>query len=558
MIELENGSFSLAEVATSLAPYIRTRQEALHIRRTLTVYLTSRLTGVETVKASCLSLIEPDEAVQPPQIARELSGIRKDYLKELQANIMTRNDFQALAARTRAHIAPDSSTNLLSTDTRAVDDVVEPITHTYLALLRQRRRYEKLRILQDYMDVLVEKPAAKADYLDVGRIQMESPPLLQPPTDMTGYTEPSTSGSSGHTVDELVARLEKAVLRARHNLENEKKLLADLKARQHSANGKTNGGTPPDRESRLHVLSRTRDELINWIEGELAKTESPKSPPNNAQYEGTNPEPHHPTKDTEQHVLDIKHKYTKYVEARKTYLAALAEATSPIPPAVSGEHLLRSHKDEVQTRTVHSAVCSVLPYLSANLLFPLNLQKWTAQQKSHIGTSLSKEQEATIQVLDRLADESHLLPAYPLLATDPRFQNVAKALGSKAMPLQIDDRSAGRQQMRTLEMARAWAFAAGAAKASTQDVLDEKLAQGTKHTYSAQDVLGDVRVLLGQGPQRAGTEKAPGIEDEDIWATSAAPRTKRSNHKTKSEGKDSSKSIWFGLQGNLRSNSHGI
>ncbi len=107
-------------------------------------------------------------------------------------------------------------------------------------------------------------------------------------------------------------------------------------------------------------------------------------------------------------------------------------------------------------------------------------------------------------------------------------------------------------------MARAWAFAAGAAKASTQDVLDEKLAQGTKHTYSAQDVLGDVRVLLGQGPQRAGTEKAPGIEDEDIWATSAAPRTKRSNHKTKSEGKDSSKSIWFGLQGNLRSNSHGI
>ncbi|KAI9878000.1 MAG: hypothetical protein M1830_002197 [Pleopsidium flavum] len=552
MSNSENGTFPLPLVATSLAPYIRTRQEALRIRRTLTVYLISQITGVKTVNRSYLTLIVPDQAAELPQIATELSGIRKGYLKELQANIVSRKDFHALATQSGGHIVSDPSTNPSSTYTQAVDEFLEPIVHTYLTLLRHRRRYEKLRILQDYMDVLDEKPAAKAGYLDVARIQLQYPLPLPPTNDIIRYTDPSTSGSSDQTTDELVTCLEKAVLRARHNLDKEKKLLADLKERQYSANGRRNGVTPPVSDSRLHVFSRTRDELVNWIEGELAKTESP---PNNAQYEGLSSELYHSTKDTKQYMVDIKHTYTKYLEARKMCLTTLAQATSPIPTAVPADYLLRSPKDDVHLGTVHGAVCAVVPYLSAYLLFPSNLHKSIAQQKSHIATILNKEQQATIQALDRLADESHLLPAYPLLAINPRFQNAAAALSSRASPLQVDDRSAG---MRTLGLARAWAFAADAAKTSTRDILDEKIAQGTKHACSAEEVLGVVRVLLGQGLQRAGTEKAPTIEDEDIWAASAAPRTKRINRKATSEEKDNSQSIWSGLQGNVKSNSHGI
>lgn len=548
-MEIDNENFPLPQVATSLIPYIRTRQEALRIRRTLTVYLTSQLKGVDSLKGSSLALVAPAESVHLSRIPAELSGLRKAYLKELRLNITASKDFQALATQSHARADPESSSGPISTANRTLDNSGDSVLHTYLPLLRQRQRYEKLGILQDYLDVLAGKCAAKADYLDIRRIQKDAPPLPQVQTETGGRSDRDLSGSSSNTVDELVIRLEKAVLRARHNLEKEKKLLADLQLRQQSTKDSTHSGTLPGGGSRYQALSQTWDELNKWIDGELSNTDCL---PNNFQDKPTGSEIRHSTKDTQQHMVEIKHEYTKYLQARRMSLAAVVEATSPMPPSLSVDHRLHSQKDGSQTETVNGALLPALPYLNAHVLSPLNLQKSITQQRSYITNSLAKEQQATVHVLDRFTDESHLLPAYPFLVTDSRFQHIAAALGSKK-PLQVDEQSTSRHQMKTLEMARAWAFAAGAARASTQEVLEDKLADGTEHTRNCHEVLENVRILLGKGLRHAGTEEDPASEDEDIWVTGAARDPRGRKEKTKLEGTDSSTSIWYRLRGDVRS-----
>ena len=539
MSTLGKGRFPLPEVARALSPYISTRQEALQIRRALTVYLTSLLQDEETAHGSSISLMLPEADIQLPEIPLEVSGVLKKYLKGMQAHLRAKREFSAVTAQGRDHPTSNSYIGTLIKEISIEDGSEATTMHTYLALLRQRRRYERLRILRDYMDVLVAKPAAKPGYLDIAKHQLDALPVEQSPVTIV------PSGPSNESVDELVVRLEKAVLRAKLKLENEQKLFMRIKAEQQSGRGidSTGRSTPSDRETRGHALHQTRQELINWVEGELAKTDvAPNTPQHGV---GSSHESSPATRNTEQHVRDVEIHYGEYTRARKMCLATVAEATSSLPLSVSEGHPLPSSDLAERSATTSGACCSGLLDSCMRLLVPLNLQRLMAQQKAYVSSTLIKEQEDIIRALDRLADESHLLPAYPFLVTDSRFQDIAGALGSKISPRHLNARPGSGTQTKTLEMASRWAFAASAAKTSAQDALEEKIAQGTEHIGSAKEILSEVRDLLGQRPQLASTRKAAEIEGEDgdIWVSSTSARANKDNDKLRVKHKETAKNI---------------
>lgn len=543
--------FPLPEVARSLSPYISTRQEALQIRRTLTVYLTTLLNDKDTANRSALSLTIPALDIQLAEIPPEVSGVFKEYLEETQAHVIARREYCAVALQTRHHPASNSYIGPSSQQTPIVDASESSATNIYLALLRQRKRYARLRILRDYMDILLTKPAAKAGHLEIARTQLDAIPglpLPQPPVSV------APSVSLNETLDELVLRLEKAVLRAKHKLEIEQELFMKIKERQHSGCGTDSPErcTPSDRESRCHALHQTRQELINWVEQELAKTDATPTTPQHVG--GTAPKPRPATGDTEQCNRDIERHYGGYVEARKICLATVAEAASSMPLGISESCSSTTSNLPERSRTVGGACCSGLLDSYMRLLVPSNLQRLITQQKAYIESSLAMEEEATVHVLDRLADESHLLPEYPLLARDSRFQNITAALGSKTSHLQSGITSEGRAQTKALEMASRWAFAANAAKASAQEGLEQKIAQGTNHMSNAREILSEVRNLLGQQSQLAVIAKAPVFddEDEDTGAPSASSRARKGDRTRKVDNRCIPQSIWCGLQGDLR------
>ena len=549
MSTLEKRSFPLSEVARSLSPYINTRQEALQIRRTLTVYFTSLLIDEGTASGSPLTLTVPDVDILLPEVPSEMSGVSREYLEEMQAHLMARREYRAVALRDQDCPASISYISPSSKEISIGDGAEATTMHIYLALLRQRRRYERLRILRDNMDVLGTKPAAKARYLEIPEIQLDALPVLplrQPPVSII------PSGRS-ESVDELVLRLEKAVLQAKHKLEIEQKLFSKIKVRQQNGRGinTTDSSVPSDRGKRSHALHQTRQELIDWVEQELAKTDVASDLPTHEVETTDKPRP--ATGDIEQCRRDIENHYGGYIKARRICLATVAEATSSVPLSISEIDSLTSSTLAEQPKTVTGAYCSGLLYSYSRLLVPLNLQRLLTQHKDYIRSSLVIEEETTTQVLDRLADESHLLPAYPLLARDARFQNITAALGSKLSPMHFVVPSGSQTQTKVLEMATRWAFAASAAKSSAQEGLQEKIAQGTDHMGNAQNILSEMVSLLGQRSVFS-TEIGPQSENEveKIWAPSSSFRARKDKPILKVENGGIPKNIWHGLRGDLR------
>src|SRR5207247_2383510 len=142
----------------------------------------------------------------------------------------------------------------------------------HIALLNQRRRYEKVRILQDYLDLLDQKPASDIYFLDLHKIveTLGEPPQL--PTEVLEREEERTLSPDTNTVENLVERLERAVLLSKNLLDSEKAFATKLRAQKSLSTDQIDRRfTPFQNPSKLEAVRRTRDELIVWIEDELPK-----------------------------------------------------------------------------------------------------------------------------------------------------------------------------------------------------------------------------------------------------------------------------------------------
>ncbi|KAI4136017.1 MAG: hypothetical protein LQ347_000136 [Umbilicaria vellea] len=532
--------FPLPQVWEALAPYIKTRQEALRIRRILSLYLTSHFRSVDGEVIENVVLSAPGSAVQVPKISIELSGLRKDYLRALQANIRARNEYKELT-RDAVDAESDAPRHKGPPYSRSVEDRAERLS-TYLSLLQERRTYEKLSILQDYLEILNKKDAAASDYLSIDRMQKELP--LAPEAPLAA----SYLVSSNNDTELLIHRLERAVLRAKHALENEKSLIAKLKDEQQTkATDAESPAMGSGLGSKLAALSRTRDELISWMEEQLAKCSRTNE---DASLEDSNRDFKRENSDIGQRKAAIAAKYEHYLEARKGMIAAASETVSYQGQGEGGkeQHQTVDPKVESDSKQNEQQASRILPYLTEYLIPSARARKAFLQQESHLATTLSTQQNLTTQLLSRLANESHLLPKYPLLSRQPRFKNTVAALGPKQL-------SPPLHEARSTYEARAWAFAADAARSATHEAAEGQLEHGFTHVENAKAVLNEIRKLLASDGEDGGG-RGEAIDTDDM-GVSDSRISKRHPPKSKDAAQRGPEGIWSGFNGKVGLDSAG-
>lgn len=492
-----------------LAPYVKPRQEALRIRQALTSYLRSLIVfddaNLPNHAQSHLALCAPSDAIADVNpIPADLTGLRKEYLKALQANVAARKGLRAVSE----DVASLRCQRTASTRPAEFADPQEPGTdlRDYLQLLRDRRRHAKLQVFQHYLEQLEGKEGGGLE--DIGAAEDQSPQLVLPEdfdADVSGRNETDTD------LEGLVHKLERAVLRARTQLDREKQLFEKTKA-QYGSRRSGSGEISP--VVKAEALQRTRDELVQWVEERLVI----EGDPDQSLVQDLPPEEIEEAQRLLEHQkMQITEQYTAYLQARRDLLDAASRACQPVtvtskPPARP------THRNEAAAEEVQPPnALDVISYATETLVPLSKSQKALALQKSYLSGLLAKEKSTTLRALHRLNDESHLLPEYPILARQPRFKHAVASLNPRSPP-----QSEQNQSDEVLSLAEAWSFASHAAGANERDYVQQKVALGNEVAQDARKTLEDVYGILNQDLNEVmGEEADHEAETSDIWASEA-------------------------------------
>ncbi|KAI3005569.1 hypothetical protein CBS147346_4235 [Aspergillus niger] len=526
----------IPSIARPLAPYIKSRQDALLIRQALTIYLRSHIEFAEnnTEHPGChsqshLSLLVPHEAVvDVKRIPSELTGLRKQYLEALKLNVAARREYQSVVEKATS---VNQERGMTRAEKLPVDSSSE--LQEYLRLLRDRRRHAKLQVFEHYIQELKQRDTPKpADLEDSGTHYQQ---LVPPPEfEVTQHSAPT-----GLTVEELMHNLEKAVIRAKAQLEREKGLLEELQAQQMPV-----GAQDIPRAVKGMALQRTRNELVRWVEEKLVSAGNDENRVASQDFR---------SEDMDESVrllgekkAQIAQQYTAYADARKRLLDAASRACQPVTlpagkPPSRPTSLVQGKNASEETQSLDAL--GVLTFAS-DVLQPLaRSQRALALQKFYLSGMLAKEKDTTLRILSRLRDESHLLPEYPILARQPRFKHATAALASHQA---TGTESAKPDQL--VGLAEAWASASDAAGMTEQEYVGYRLKEGMETAQDAQQVLEDVYSILNQNLEDTLCDRQGGSGEDSIGASGA--RLTRSRAKLQ-QSHQSAKGPWSGLHGQV-------
>ncbi|RMJ25483.1 hypothetical protein PHISP_03632 [Aspergillus sp. HF37] len=492
--------------AKPLVPYIKTRPDALRIRQQLTAYLRSQIGFKEdepdlpnSHAQSHLALCVPQEAVvDVNRIPPEITGLKKQYLEALRANVAARKKYQAASEKATSA----RSGEYCKGEAPAADSDSE--FQAYLRLLRGRQRHAKLQVFQHYLEELNSRDVAGPDHFE-GQ-SAPSQPLASP--EQVDGARPS----EGEDVDGLVHKLERVVIRAKFQLDKEKKLFEETKAR-HESDG-IHGDIPSPVKAR--ALQRTRDELVRWIEEKLVDMggsdgdQTQESPPDDLEILAEL---------LVERKVQITRQYAAYVDARKRVLEAASKACQPVGAASAKPQPPVTHRDRTTPeKELPLYPLDALAFASESLLPLSKTQDALALQKSYLSGMLGKEKTTALRMLNRLSDESHLLPEYPVPARQPRFKSTAAALNSRRAS------SSGEPSKpdEVVRLAEAWAFASDAAAENEREYVEQKMEVGDETVQDAEKTLQQVYGMLNQDLEEAtrGTQRGE-PENTGAWARHA-------------------------------------
>ncbi|KAL3475797.1 hypothetical protein BJX99DRAFT_152990 [Aspergillus californicus] len=495
--------------AKPLAPYVKTRQEALHIRQALTCYLRSHIVFADNDSErpnlhtqSHLSLCVSENAVSDvKRIPAEFTGLRKEYLEALQANIAAKKQQELISEK----LSSGKGSERPGPERTSPDYSLE--LQAYLRLVRDRRQHTKLQTFEYYLQDLRARNTTYPE--DFENLQDQTQPYDE-------FGEEDQNGIAGGDIQGLVHKLERAVIRAKFQLDREKRLYEDLKSRNAS-----DGLQMAAPSVKAVALQRARDELVQWVEEKLVGSANKEEEP---MQELPAEEIEESARILEEQRLHIGKKYATYTETRKLLLEAAGRACQPVSTSSTKSPPRPSDIRGVPTdETLPIEPLEVLSFTS-DVLLPLSKsQRSLVLQKFYLSGMLAKEKSTTLRILNRLSDESHLLPEYPILARQPRFKHATAALNSRHATNQPDP----AKQDKIVTMAEAWAFASAAAGSGEKEYVEQKVAEGSDRAEQARHEMQRVYNLLNQNLEET-LEDEPGESQKanDIWAYEA--RTTRS------------------------------
>ncbi|KAK0118789.1 hypothetical protein ONS95_007669 [Cadophora gregata] len=471
----------------SLAPYVKQRQEVVQIRRVLASHLSSHVNGnVDNSLPRPLSLV--DAACRVDGVSHGVTGLQKEYLRCVRANVKAQAQYAEVS---RAH-RPVFEEQGMAFDVASANGPSLPL-ESFIDLVIQRQKHETLRIIQDYLDVLAQKPAAALEHLDPQTVLRDVETLPRMPSEVLNGSI-SAQVSAMDDLKELIDRLEKSVLRARMLLKREQNLLAKIKTDNATATGGHGG--------RLEAIGFTRSTLINWIEAELSRAGESSSDSASQDPAISNKRGNH---FIESELLSIHRQYVRYTKARQALVnITIGDLELPDVSPTDEQTDLPESKPPYSSNGMEI----VHPYLEEMVSISCE-QKAMIQQKSHLTISLSKQLKEANQGLDRLADESHMLPAHPMPAAKTRRNGLEG-------PISFGDEISNHEKPDSALRARSWVYAAHCASHVTKEAVSEKLVEGNTALADAQRTLSELDSLLGLDLRAGNKDSAK--KSRDIWA----------------------------------------
>ncbi|KAL8350640.1 hypothetical protein RB601_001077 [Gaeumannomyces tritici] len=493
----------------ALSPFIRPRDEVLHIRKILSANLASCLgNAAHDGPPTPLALADPLAVIVIPPEAR---GIQREYLEALNANIRARGEHQDLVAR---HRVPATTPAEQTTD----------FLTAHIVALKLRNKEARLRAISKSLELLDQRPAASTEFLDPNQIFKDSPRLPEMPREaVSSFVLDKTLSKAG--LDELLDRLQKSVLRAKLLLKKEEQLLGAARKRSPRP---VEGLAPV---VKLAALTAARNELISWIETELASTSGDGAGGGEEQH--TNGDQVSETRARVENQLSaIKQKYDNYVATRKQLLRAASQTHQPLmePPSIEPIHNSRLPGQA----PAMPASYLLSPYL-ARLLTASHEQKGLILQKSHLNATIAKKTKDTCQLLDHLAEESQLLPKHHIPGR-PHHQ-----------PRLLGDGPGSAEGSTVAGHSRRWVVAAEASKLATLETVAEKTEEGEMALEISSRHLDEISHLLGA--QTLSQDRNPDTSegDGDIWLSQGRSGEGPLNYNSKAKPTD----IWSILDGGL-------
>ena len=387
--------------------------------------------------------------------------------------------------------------------------------NAYVQHISQEREHATLQIVHRYATRLSRTEAARPGFLDFGVLgdgggDLEGRGIGSEGGWQSQGNAPGVDAKHGEggneTVDLLTERLERAILKAKYQLAREEKLLKEIR----EENGYGRPGFASSQEvtkpQRLKGLTAVQNELFCWIEGRLAESqEAEMANEGLGQVERDSEDEGTATTQADVSSTSIEDSYEDYIKARKQLLEVVArisqsKATTKLTPAQPAPVVQEVYSEQ--------SIPQLLSFVERQLIPSQNADHAAKQNLSYLSTLLKEGESQTLQELDRIAEESHLLSAYP---PPSQTTNRARTKSGLRREASMDDEG---DEDEISQRVKAWALASKSAATATRETVTSQLRQGGAHLDQADDFLATVQRLAGETPE--GTNDGDD-EEEDIW-----------------------------------------
>ncbi|KAF2831664.1 hypothetical protein CC86DRAFT_366983 [Ophiobolus disseminans] len=387
-------SCPISEVDRALSTYINSREETLKIRRTLSRYLTTSLRPVSTaVKNQHLNHECPQGISATSTNPPGLQVSRLEYLQALRA----RSQAQARHSELQAALKDLQQRHVDENPTQPQLDYDNGSTQGYVSLLRQRRRLAELQVIQGSLDKLLTARPSHAPLdlkLHVKDIIGEQPDL--PAERLEQLEQPQN--------DQIwIFKLKQEVLDARTSMD---------RASAARTKAKSTSQGVPSLQQQVYALERARDEIVEWVQGELAKLEE-----DSIFLEDASPIKR-PAKgpisvDVSSAEEKIRNAYDQYTASRASLIESYENLQHPPVLQTEEQDISPSTSKDVkpdQPPPPQRPITKLIPHLP-HLTRTANTERSLLQQSVYLQAQIASADQEIEDALLRLSGESHLLPA---------------------------------------------------------------------------------------------------------------------------------------------------
>ncbi|ORY09458.1 hypothetical protein BCR34DRAFT_371694 [Clohesyomyces aquaticus] len=387
----------LPEVDRALSPFVNPQKETRKVRSALTRYLAASLSHSKpNTTYSHLEFQCPIVNSRNDNKSSDSKTIRSEYLKALRE----RSKAQARHDRIQSVLLDLHEDHVAELPGQVDAQYDNDVTRSYVSLLRQRSRFSSLQVIQSSLDKLlllnvnpahgqsdpkslVKKALGEQADLPVQRLEL-----------LTGYPD----------VDESMFRLKKQVLESKANMNRASSLRAEAtKASQ--ADGSL--------KQQVYALGCARDEIVDWVQNELAKLSEESEYWENASPL-KQPGRDQPPPETVLSEYQIRTAYGQYTKSRASLLEALesiGRSATPCDTAPSDPSGLSQLEPESSVSTgAGLPITSMLPQLQS-LATSLRNERALLLQAVYLQLQFSLAADKASDSLSRLSEESHLLPS---------------------------------------------------------------------------------------------------------------------------------------------------